>query len=142
MGNISAYLFYFINVIAFSYTTAGDDDADDHTAFLSHARNPLGISGLDCLQKDPALFWFTFLMMMATLLLWARLVFLAPNPGLVDTRQADFDEVLFAMQCSDTCSSQSTWTCCDMNFLCRSWRRAPKRGAHSLTTRCTVEPPW
>lgn len=103
LGNILAYLYYYLSVIVYTYKNNDDDndnnniniENDDHSAFQSGSRNPTHIAGLNCLKKDPTLFWTTLVFLFITLVAWLMIVWIFPDPGIVDTRESDFFEVLF-----------------------------------------------
>ena len=79
-------------------SSSDDDDTDDHTYSLDGSRNPLGIAGLDCMKKDPGLVWMAILFMCLTIFFWLRIM-IETDPGIVDTRQHDFDEVRRFIYC-------------------------------------------
>lgn len=54
----------------------------------------LGIMGVASASHDSSLFLAVFVLYFCCLLLWWSLCFLQPDPGAVDTRMRDFDEVM------------------------------------------------
>ena len=56
--------------------------------------NSLNIVGVDSIDEEPALFYGSILCVFITITTWIKMVMLPPNPGLVDTRQEDFDVLL------------------------------------------------
>mmetsp|Transcript_8952 Transcript_8952/g.13456 ORF Transcript_8952/g.13456 Transcript_8952/m.13456 type:complete len:728 (-) Transcript_8952:148-2331(-) len=90
VGNVAAFLFYFFCCMAYRYSSEDDDEG----TFKGAARNSQGLAGLDCLTEDPALFWTALLSLAVTIVLWVVVVWIRTDPGMVDTRADDFDEVM------------------------------------------------
>jgi hypothetical protein len=53
----------------------------------------VAIGGLSCSIDDAPLFWTTFGFLLAGVLLWAKLVWFDTDPGIVYTRDDDFESV-------------------------------------------------
>lgn len=99
LGNILAYLYFYLSVIVYTYYNDNNEDDnvsnnDDHSAYQSHSRNPTHIAGLNCLKKDPSLFCATLVFLFITFIAWLMIVWIFPDPGIVDTRERDFFEVM------------------------------------------------
>jgi hypothetical protein len=96
LGNILAFLYFYLSAIVYAaYSDENsDDETDDHSAFQDDHRNPTQIAGLNCALKDPLLFSWTLVFLFITLISWTMIVFIFPDPGIVDTRDRDFFEVM------------------------------------------------
>jgi hypothetical protein len=97
LGNIMAFTYYYLSALAYAYHSRhnnNDDDTDDHSAYSTQNRNPNHLAGLNCALKDPVLFWWTLILLAVTLISWLMIVWIFPDPGLVDTREKDFFEVM------------------------------------------------
>jgi hypothetical protein len=98
LGNILAFSYFYLSAIVYassSKSSDGDDEeTDDHSAFQDKHRNPTQIAGLNYALKDPLLFWWTLVFLVITLVSWTMIVFIFPDPGIVDTRDRDFFEVM------------------------------------------------
>lgn len=95
LGNILAFSYYYLSAIVYSYQSSqNDDDTDDHSAYQDKVRNPTHIAGLNCALKDPGLFWCTLIFLLITLITWTMIVWIFPDPGIVNTRENDFNEVM------------------------------------------------
>jgi hypothetical protein len=92
-GNILAFLYYYLSAIVYASREEENRNDDDHSAFHSTDRNPTHIAGLNCSLKDPGLFYTTLFFLAVTLTFWVMIVWVFPDPGIVDTRDRDFDEV-------------------------------------------------
>jgi len=94
MGGMAAYL-----VLLFSAASAQLGDGQQSEQRLSEQsrlrlQNPLAIGGLSMASSDPQLFWLCAAWACICVALWVWLVWLGPDPGMVDTRRADFDQVM------------------------------------------------
>lgn len=63
-------------------------------AYEASERNPFGILGVDSSEKYPELFWSAIGIVSVSIVSWISLVVLPPTPGLVDTRDRDFDTIM------------------------------------------------
>ena len=60
----------------------------------SGASNPFGIGGLSAAYEDYPLFIVVCYFALITFVLWVNIVWVNTDPGLVDTRGKNFDEVI------------------------------------------------
>lgn len=95
LGSMSTYLVFLFSSASAVY---GGEDGGPQRTIAEGGRvplsNPLGIGGLTAAREDPALFWLCSAFLVLCLLLWMQLVWLQPDPGMLDTRYKDFEEVM------------------------------------------------
>lgn len=74
---------------------------DDDTAVSSYSSfqdwtygNPLQLSAIDAASKDHGLFWSNVVFTAMAIAAWAKFMVFDTDPGIINTRESDFEEVL------------------------------------------------
>lgn len=65
----------------------------DRSGVGERVYNPADVGGLSAAQEDPGLFWTAAALLVLGAALWSWLVWIDRDPGIIDTRDNDFEEV-------------------------------------------------
>jgi hypothetical protein len=101
IGSVSALVLYWIccqfheafNIKSYSKEFNSERHFNIGTNVVSFA-SPFYLGGVDCAINDPWLFYSTLVLVLISVSLWLKLVWLDTDPGTVDTRFYDFDAIM------------------------------------------------
>ena len=96
LGTMTIYLVYlFCAVFDFYQGRKVDKINNTYTKGVGgfHTVNPLDLGAMSFVGQDSELFLVVCGLFLACVLLWLRLVWLCRDPGIVDTRDQNFEEV-------------------------------------------------
>ncbi len=115
MGSVAAYCLY-LGSCGFwaSYSEDSTYYILGHVAVRLH--DPLGVRGVDGEVDDTALFFTILVLLAGCVLLWLKLAWFSTDPGVVNTRLKDFDEVIIFAQAE-------TILYCSHLFVCHNLSR-------------------
>eukprot|EP01039_Chlorochromonas_danica_P001485 gene1485-1618_t len=92
LGSILVYGVYFWSC---HYSGIGTPATAAYQTFLHWSyRNPLQLQAIDALDKDEMLYYVSAVFAALSFLSWLALVFIYSDPGIINTRESDFEEVL------------------------------------------------
>jgi hypothetical protein len=94
MATIILYAIYIMS--SYYYTTMDFDDSSPDYRELGHAsqKNMFHVGGISGARNAKWLLWVTLAALSASTILWVKLVWINPEPGIINTRREDFEEVL------------------------------------------------
>jgi hypothetical protein len=98
LGSVTVYVVYLISCLFWAEYGAGKRFAvSDSTTVRLH--DPLGLGGVDGEVDDTYLFWTILSMLVLAAAVWLKLAWLDTDPGIIDTRDENHDEVCAVMIC-------------------------------------------
>lgn len=98
LGVFCAFALYFFASIDFglNYSRENNTSFDVNSLWMSSNEGTtfFRLGGISGYRDDADLFWLAFLLMLISLALWLLLVLNVLDPGIIDTRITDFDEIM------------------------------------------------
>lgn len=88
LGSMSIYAIYLYS----SFCT--DTNTADSTLSHGDVLNPLQLQAIDSWEYDQELFSLAALSFLCAVGIWCKFMLCNSNPGIINTREADFEEVL------------------------------------------------
>jgi hypothetical protein len=116
------WLGFFLACLVFCFMCMAYDAADDAD------KAEWNTVAVDSIEEEPGLFFSALLLVAVTFAAWTALVLLPPDPGLVDTRERDFSDIMAVSQ-------ESGGMAPDASLFCRtSLVRKPVRSKYCSTS--------
>ena len=96
LGSVTVFLMFLACSYFASFPEHRHASEGAHTDALggSSVYNPADLGGMSAAREDQELFWVTCFFLLVGAACWSKLVWLDRNPGIVDTREQDFDDIL------------------------------------------------
>lgn len=110
LGSALMYFLFLLSATINHYRTMGHSDVNninnDYTKGIGgfHTVSPLDLGGQSFVYHDRVLYYIVCGLFMASVIAWTKLVWFCPDPGIIDTRDANFEEVKTYLFCSLWCS--------------------------------------
>jgi hypothetical protein len=92
LGCVVAYALYLVSCLLWAEYSSGTEYRVGNL-FTVRMHDPLGMRGVDGEVDDAELFFLILAMMFCAVALWLQLAWVDTDPGVVDTREADLEEV-------------------------------------------------
>lgn len=130
LGSITVYSVYLVSCLFWAEFGAGKRYKISGSSTVVRLHDPLGLGGVDGEVDDTYLFWSILSLLVLAAAAWLKLAWLDTDPGIIDTRNENFEEVIFTSLCESS------------SLIChhRSWfSRFLLPDAHRLTI---VGPLW
>eukprot|EP01034_Spumella_vulgaris_P021517 gene21517-27552_t len=130
LGSVTVYVVYLISCLFWAEYGAGKRFAvSDSTTVRLH--DPLGLGGVDGEVDDTYLFWTILSMLVLAAAVWLKLAWLDTDPGIIDTRDENHDEVMTQSLMTSGCPATDKY--CRTTLV-----RKPMRSKYCARTGCVV----